>query len=194
MGIELRASRNVSSKHTFVSDMSSELQVVSPEKKKKKDRPSMFKSLMLKFQGHDFKVWKRGDIVRYPKLGRNYDEYLMIFKYNGEVNFYIKGQDKCLRKQKEEVSDVLVIVGVARDIEQKQRNYRIFTDDYSKAFGLFHESSSESSDESSDFSDDEVSVESLKHKKSVRDIFSKLDSEPLDNDEEESDEEEANGK
>ena len=181
-------------RNTFVSDISSESQVVSPEKKKKKTRLSTFKSLVSKFQGHHFKVWKSGDTVKYPKLEKSHDEFLMTFKYKGDVNFYIKGQDKLLRKQKEEVSDVLVIVGVARDVEQKERNYRLFIDQYSKAFGLFHESSSDSSDESSDVSNDEVSVESLKQKKSVRAILRKFDSEPSDNEEEESDEEETNGK
>ena len=118
----------------------------------------------------------------------------MTFKYEGDVNFYIKEQVKLLRKQKEKVSDAFVIVGVARDAEEKERNFRVFIDEYSKPFGLFHESSSDCSDESSDVSDDEVSVESLKQKKSVRAILRKFDSEPSDNEEEESDDEETNGK
>ena len=175
-----------------ISDMSSESQVVSPEKKKKKTQVGTFQGLLSKFEGRDFKVWKSGDTIKYPKL-QTYEEYLMIFKYKGDVSFYIKGQDKILRKQKEEVSDKLVIVGVARDVDQKERNYSLFINKYSKAFGLFHESSSDSSDESSDINDDEGSVESVKEKKSVRAILRNLKSESSDNEEEESDEE-TNGK
>ena len=180
--------------NTFVSDMSSESQVVSPEKRKKKTRGATFKALVSKFQGRHFKISKSGDTVTYPKLEKKYEEYLMTFKYEGDVNFYIKEQVKLLRKQKEKVSDAFVIVGVARDAEEKERNFRVFIDEYSKPFGLFHESSSDCSDESSDVSDDEVSVESLKEKKSVRAILRKFDSEPSDNEEEESDDEETNGK
>ena len=179
------------SNDTIVSDVTIESNIVSPERNKKKNRLATFQELVAKFKGRYFKVWKSGDKITYPKLGRDCEEYLMIFNFEGDLNFYIKGQEKVLRKQKDKVNDILMIVGVARTLQQKEKNYRIFVDEYCKQFGLFHESSSDESKSSK--SDEEIEVVN-KRRKSVRRILSKLHSDSSEDEEVESDTDEASSK
>ena len=183
--LEGKPKLNITSQtNTIVSDVTLDPKLVSPEsrkKKKTKNRLTTFQELVSKLQGRNFKVWGCGDVIKYPRLD-NGNEYLMTFKLDGLHSFLIKGQDKGLKKQKIPLQDAYQIVGVARTFKQKEANYRIFTDQYCKQFGLFHESSS---DDSSRLSVDDGSVLSVKagNKKSVRKILRNSDSEETENEE-----------